>query len=173
MKEIYIILSHSGTIISKIIKIYTRARYSHVSIGFDPDLNEFYSFGRKKIDTPIGGGFIIEGKNRGLFRKLKNARCKVYKVMLTDEQYVTLRECINEFIRFQDTYKYNYLGILTTMFGLKLKRSHHYFCSQFVAEVLHKGKVWHCEKDFSLITPKDFEQIKNATLIYEGRVCDY
>lgn len=173
MKEVYIILSHSGTIISKIIKIYTRARYSHVSLGFGPELNEFFSFGRKHITTPLRGGFIIEGKNRGLFQKFKKAKCKIYKVILTDNQFEIMRSYINEFLKAQHKYKYNYLGIFTTMIGLKLNRPYYYFCSQFVAEVLYKSKVWNFNKDFSLIRPKDFEQIKNATLIFEGRVCDY
>ena len=46
MKKIYIILTHTGTILSKIIKKYTKDEFSHVSISLDVDLKEMYSFGR-------------------------------------------------------------------------------------------------------------------------------
>ena len=42
-KRIYILLSHSGSLFSKAINIYTKAPYTHVSIAFDKNLNELYS----------------------------------------------------------------------------------------------------------------------------------
>lgn len=35
MKKIYIILTHTGTILSKIIKEFTKDEFSHVSIALD------------------------------------------------------------------------------------------------------------------------------------------
>ena len=46
MKKIYIILTHTGTMLSKIIKKYTKDEFSHVSIALDKELNRMYSFGR-------------------------------------------------------------------------------------------------------------------------------
>ena len=42
MKKIYIVLTYTGTILSKIVKIYTRREFSHVSIALDEDLKEMY-----------------------------------------------------------------------------------------------------------------------------------
>ena len=44
MKKIYIVLTHTGTILSKIIKYWTKDEFSHVSIALDEDLKEMYSF---------------------------------------------------------------------------------------------------------------------------------
>jgi len=46
MQKIYIVLTHTGTLLSNLIKLYTKNDYSHVSLAFDEDLNEMYSFGR-------------------------------------------------------------------------------------------------------------------------------
>ncbi len=173
MKEIYIIMSHSGTFISNIIKFYTRAKYSHVSIGLDKSLTKFYSFGRKNPFSPIGGGFVQEGIDYGIYKLHKNARCKVYKLILTEEKYIHLKNSIYEFIEKQDEYKYNYIGIFTIMFGFKFNRKNYYFCSQFVAEILQLNQIIQFNKDFSLIRPTDFEKVEEAKLIFEGKVADY
>lgn len=173
MKEIYIIMSHSGTIISNIIKFYTRANYSHVSIGLDKSLTEFYSFGRKNPASPIGGGFVREGINQGIYKLYKNAKCKVYNLTLTDEKYEQLKQAIYDFVERQNSFKYNYVGIFTIMFGFKFNRKNYYFCSQFVSEILHVNQIIEFNKDFSLIKPQDFEKVKDAKLIFEGKVADY
>lgn len=48
-KKIYIILTYSGTILSRLIKVYTREKYCHVSVALDENLNEMYSFGRLNL----------------------------------------------------------------------------------------------------------------------------
>ena len=44
MKEIYFVLTHTGTALSKIIKGFTKDEFSHVSISLDINLKEMYSF---------------------------------------------------------------------------------------------------------------------------------
>lgn len=38
--KIYIVLTHTGTILSKIVKWYTKKDFSHVSISLDKELND-------------------------------------------------------------------------------------------------------------------------------------
>ena len=52
-KKIYIVLTYSGTILSRIIRAYTGDEYSHVSIALDKDLEEMYSFGRLNPYNPL------------------------------------------------------------------------------------------------------------------------
>lgn len=40
MKKIYIVLTHTGTTLSKIIKSYTKDESSHVSIALDSELQD-------------------------------------------------------------------------------------------------------------------------------------
>ena len=44
MKKIYIILTHTGTALSKIIKGFTKDEFSHVSIALDIELKENVQF---------------------------------------------------------------------------------------------------------------------------------
>ena len=53
MKKIYIILTYTGTLLSKIIKFYTKNEFSHVSISLDKELKYMYSFGRLNAYNPF------------------------------------------------------------------------------------------------------------------------
>ena len=57
---IYIVLSHTGTVLSRLIKTFTRAEYSHVSISLDKNLEKMYSFGRINPYNPFYAGFVHE-----------------------------------------------------------------------------------------------------------------
>ena len=60
MKEIYIVLTHTGTTLSKLIKSYTKDEFSHVSIALDIKLEKMYSFGRLNPYNPFVAGFVHE-----------------------------------------------------------------------------------------------------------------
>lgn len=47
-KDVYIVLTGTGTTFSGFIKWFTKADLNHASIAFDSELREVYSFGRKK-----------------------------------------------------------------------------------------------------------------------------
>ena len=40
MKKIYIVLTYTGTILAKIVRMYTKREFSHVSIALDEDLKK-------------------------------------------------------------------------------------------------------------------------------------
>lgn len=68
MKKIYVILLHTNTIPSKLVRFFTRYKYSHVAISLSRKCDILYSFGRKKIDSIFNGGFVIQ-KNKMIFLK--------------------------------------------------------------------------------------------------------
>lgn len=43
-KTIYIVLSQTGTVLSRVLRLFTRAEYNHVSIALDENLDYMYSF---------------------------------------------------------------------------------------------------------------------------------
>ena len=47
-KNIYLILTHTGTTWSKIIKKLNDYKYSHVMLSLDDNFDRMYSFGRKE-----------------------------------------------------------------------------------------------------------------------------
>ena len=60
MKNIYIIVSNSGSLVSKVLKYFTKEEYVHVTISLDKKLENAYSFGRKYTYIPLPGGLINE-----------------------------------------------------------------------------------------------------------------
>jgi len=83
MKTVYLLLTRSATIFSRVIRLFTAAPYTHVSISVaeDPDAfladprSGFYSFGRKNPYLPFPAGFIRETRDGGYFQCFPDTRC--------------------------------------------------------------------------------------------------
>ena len=69
MKKIYILLMHTKTIPSKIVRFFTRYKYSHVAMSLDKSCEVTYSFGRRKLNSILNGGFNILNKEGEFFKK--------------------------------------------------------------------------------------------------------
>ena len=76
-KTIYIVLTDTGTVLSKMIGMYTRKDLNHVSIAFDEQLTEMYSFGRKYQSNPFIAGFVKENAADGIFN---GANCAILEL---------------------------------------------------------------------------------------------
>lgn len=172
-KFIYILLTDTGTMFTRLIKRYTAAPYNHASIALDEELKEVYSFGRKCATNPWSAGFVEEDINEGVYRHFPSTRCVVLRLKVTMEQFEELKRSIQYYKRNKELYKYNLLGL----FFLAMKRSyapkHAYFCSQFVAELLRgmNLKLWN--RSSALVTPHDFLIHPDFEVIYEGMLYDY
>lgn len=172
MKNIYIILTQSGTGVSKTLKFITKDTYNHASIALDSTLQEFYSFGRKKVNNPLNGGFIIETPFTAVFAKYSNTPCMVLELPLSNEQYNDMEELINTFIKNKENFKYAFLGLFLTDTFLNLSNPNKFFCSQFVAHVLNKVGIKTAKKPIH-IHPIDFLKLNNVKIIYEGILQKY
>lgn len=173
MRSIYIIMTATGTWFSRCIGLYTRERYNHVSLCLDAGINRFYSFGRKLVWFPLWGGFVIERRDTGMFKAFGNTTCAIYRLDIDDKEYKALRQSLKLFVRNSKEYGYNLLGLIGVMMNIPLRRKNKFFCTQFVATMLQTNRIHDFEKDPSLVTPRDFYDIKGMTLVYEGRLCDY
>lgn len=171
MKKIYIILSQSGTLFSKAIRCYTKDPYNHASIAFDANLNVMYSFGRKTRYNMLNNGFIEENLSHGLYSFFPNARCCIFEVPVTDEEYDAMYQLLSHFCYNAESYRYNFMGVLTYAFGKGLKRKDHYFCSQFVSQLMGKVESWNYIPE--LTKPMDFYYIKNKRIIFEGTIKEF
>lgn len=167
MKSIYIILSQSGTEVSRMLKLITGEKYNHSSICIDDSFNEFYSFGRKKINNPLIGGFIIENAFKHVFGKYENIPCLILKKTISDEQYQKLRNTIKEFILNKDKYSYAFIGLAFADTNYSIVNNSKFFCSQFVAKLLNDIEIQTPKKPEHM-HPMDFIQIDNAQILYEG-----
>ena len=98
MKKVYIILSQSGTFISKALKFFSHDEFNHSSICIDDSFERFYSFGRLKINNPLCGGFLIENAFTHVFGKFKEIPCMILELAVTDEQFDIIEKTLDGFI---------------------------------------------------------------------------
>ncbi len=170
-RTIYVVVTRTDTIPSRMIRAYTRSLYNHVSLSFDDELKDMVSFGRLYPSLPVPGGFVHEGKDKGFFRRFQNTYCRVYEKEVGEKEYQTFRQLLYRF--HQRHFKFNNLGLFTLMAGIPLERENAYFCSQFCGKMLDESGIHGFEKPFGLLRPSDFCQLDGFTLLYEGRLCDF
>ena len=170
MKKIYLVLTHSGTIMSKIVRLYTRYTYSHVSLSLDKKISNMYSFGRRNVYNIFDGGFVIQNKKSKFYKRFKNTKCIILELSVSEEQYTDLKNILEEYKENIDIYKYDIIGVFLRTFNIKLKRENYYYCTKFVKEVLESSNIYKFENDF--IKPKDFMKIPNK-VIYKGKLLNY
>ena len=172
MKKLYIVLAHTGTILSRIIKMKTGAEYTHSSIALDENLDEMYSFGRKYSYIAFIGGFVKEGASFGTYKRFYNTEISIFELNVTYEQYNKIQEIIEYVKLHKDEYKFNILGLFLAGFNRKRKKEKTYYCAEFVKKVLEKADV-----DVSnlpeVIKPENFKNLKDSKLIYKGLLKDY
>ena len=172
-RYVYILLSGTNTIIAKLIRLYTGKPFSHVSLALDAELEELYSFARKQRFNPLNSGFIKENINKGVFGADKNARCGVYRIPVTDEQYEKISKEIKHFVKNEGDYGYNFLGLFSAMFGKNVVDDTHFMCSQFVCYVCNKSGVFLFPETDELIRPFDFHLQLKDKQIYMGKLSEY
>lgn len=172
MKKIYIMVSYTGTILSNLIRMYTRKEYTHVSISLDMQLKELYSFGRINPYNAFIGGFVREGKNFGTFKRFKKTKVAIYSLDVKDENYERAKEMINSIKERKEEYKFNFIGLFLVMFHKKINRKKAFYCAEFVKYVLENSKSID-EKLPQIVKPEDFQNIDGITLEYKGLFRSY
>ena len=170
-KKIYIVLTYTGTVLSKIIKIYTKAEFSHVSLSLDKKLQKMYSFGRINPYNPFIGGFVHEGIDRGTFKRFKNTKTEIYCIEVTNKQYNQIRKEIVKFKNNKINYKFNIIGLFLSAINYKYTKENSFYCAEFV-------KYLTDEADLKLnlpstVKPMDFKKNNDLELLYKGKLKNY
>ena len=170
MKKIYVLLTKTGTVPSKIIGKLSRARFSHASLSIDNEFTDMFSFGRKGMKV-FPGGFAKENLRTRVLKKYENCPCEVISMEVTDENYEKIKNKALYFSDNKDLFGYSYIGIFACWCRIKLKFKNRYFCSQCVSEILKAGNV-QLPYDPLLMRPMDFMKIKDIKKEYLGTVKD-
>lgn len=170
-KKIYIVLTYTGTILSKIIRIYTRAEFCHVSLSLDKRLNKMYSFGRLNPYNPFIGGFVHEGINRGTFKRFKKTKTEIYEIEITNEQYNNIRQEIKKIMYDKENYKFNRIGLFLSAINYKYAKEKSFYCAEFVKHLIDTANI---ELDLpNTVKPIDFKKYNNLDLLYKGILKNY
>lgn len=172
MRSIYILATKTNTYTSKTIKFFTNAKYTHASISFEENLQPLYSFCRKYVYFPLPGGLHHEHLETGFFKKQGAIPCALYEIKVTDEIYNKAFNEVNNMFVNSKNYKFSVLGLIFCGCRIPVKRKHHYFCSEFVSEILDKSNALELPKVPQLMRPSDFDKISSLNCIYKGNLKD-
>lgn len=172
-KQIYIVVSQTGTILSRFLKLVTSAEYNHVSISLVPDLQTMYSFGRRHPYNPFWGGFVVESPHAGTFKRFSETKVIVLSIAVSEEQYEAIRSKLNLMLSHRKTYHYNYLGLGLAAFHIYYRKAKHYYCSEFVKELLARFNVQGSEQLAPIVQPIHFLTLPYAQTIYCGKLREY
>ena len=170
-KKIYIVLTYTGTVLSKLIRISTKAEYSHVSLSLDKKLNKMYSFGRLNPYNPFIGGFVHEGINIGTFKRFKKTKTEIYSIEITNKQYNKIKQIIKDINKNKKSYKFNRLGLALALINYRYERKNKFYCAQFVRYLIDSANI---DASFSnAVRPMDFKKYNNFNLLYKGILKNY
>ena len=168
--RVYILLTQTSSVLTKVLKFCTRTPYNHVSLAFDERLEYTYSFGRLNPNDPLIGGFTHERLDAGVF---KDAVCQVFGLTVTESQYAKMRQRVALMQANQQKYKFNFAGLFAAALKVDLKREHAYFCSQFVSALLQEVGLFPEDLPPHLVKPTDIATYLDLQLEYEGGLQPY
>lgn len=172
MKEVYIILTQSGTYFSRLLKVFTGDEFNHASICLDKNFKEFYSFGRLKVNNPFIGGFVKENAFTHVFGKFERVPCMVIKKEISEHQYNKIRALINTFARRSYIYGYDYINLALAKTFFRVSHRKRFFCSEFVAHLFKKANV-SIPKIPEKMKPYDFTEMDDVEVIYKGELKEW
>lgn len=172
-RHIYIIISQTGTLLSRILRRVTGAEYNHVSIGLNKELEFMYSFGRKNPYNPFWGGFVVESPHSGTFKRFYNTRVVVLDLEIDALRYEGICRTVNEMLKNRAKYGYNCIGLLLAAFKIVYRAKNHYYCSEFVKYMLQKYNIEGSEALPAIAQPIHFLNIPKSHLLYIGKLTDY
>ena len=170
MEHIYIMLSATNSMLSTAIGVVTKKKYNHISISFDKELDEVYSFGRLNPNNPFSGGFSREQVTLNFYLK---AECQIYELEVTREQFKKIRAIIDQYDKNKHYYYYNLLGLVTAWLNIPWDRPDAYFCSEFVSTVLIESDVLDKSLIPSVTRPHDIINNLDLALYFEGHMWQY
>ena len=172
-RNIYIVISQTGTILSVLLKSITKKEYNHASISLNKNLSPMYSFGRMNPYNPVWGGFVLESINAGTFKRFKNTRAIVLEIPIEKEDYENLRDRLRSMHKNSNNYGYNYLGLFMAAIKIKWSQKNAFYCSEFVKDLLIMYRVNGYEQLVGIVHPIQFLNLPEARVVYKGRLRNY
>lgn len=164
---LYIVLTRTNTMVSKLIRAFKHDEYTHAAISFDKELNQMYSFGRRKTYNPFVGRFKKEDINEGVYKFCDTIPGVILEVEVSKEQYERAKELLYKFIANSCIYKYNYMGLIHSLLNKPACREDRFLCSEFVYHILKESGVVDFDISRNLVRPISLLNIEGK-MIYNG-----
>ncbi len=169
-ERIFIVVTQTGTILSRILKRITHADYNHVSLSTDPELNRMYSFGRKNPYNPFWGGFVLESPHFGTFKRFSETEAVVLSLPVTKEMKDEIEARLETMYRNRREYRYDTLGLLLAAIKIQFLRENTYYCSSFVLDFLLSFDLAQEDLFSKFPEPMEFLNLRGGEIIYRGKL---
>ena len=167
--SIYILLTRTSSLMSRLVRFFTRAVYTHAALALDDEFEETYSFTRRNPHLILPAGLARENLWRGLYFSRHDPPCRVYRLRLSAEEYERISGRVRAMYAERGRYHYNFLGVAANFFGHQYSSPRRYFCSEFVASLVAMretgGEI--CPAG---TRPMDLIDLPGAECVYEGTV---
>ena len=161
---VFIILMHTGTTLSSIIKNVTRDDFSHVAISFNSKLSPLYSFGTKDYYTR-DHGFVQHDTKDDFYRHYKSTY-SVFVMYVSKEQRDKMLNRLQYFIDNADSFKFDIAALIACALKIPTEFRKKFFCSRFCMEIIGQGIE--LEKVPSLWSPQQMSELNNISLVNKG-----
>ena len=170
MKTIYILLTRSDTVLSRMVHFVTADCYTHVSLSFDKSLQPLYSSSRKNGRTLFPAGPCREHLQGGYYQKHGQTPCALYELPVSDEVYWSVKQGVQQIMENERDYHFNIIGLLLCQLNVPYHRKRHFFCSQFVSQVLEENGAIELPKDPTVMKPSDYMSMPELVCRFQGRL---
>jgi len=161
-KYIYVAFLVTNTSMGKLIRFFTRNRYSHVTIALDHCLNKMYSFARYHVNSPISGGFVTEYPDRYLSDN-HDVTVKLCQLPVTKDEYEMISERITYFHENREDMLYNTLNAVLSLLRRRVEVKNSYTCLEFVTYLLGYSNV---------LAIRELERRLDHYVVYNGSFRD-
>lgn len=167
---VYIILTYTGSFVSRTVKLFTGDEYTHASISFDSSLTTMYTFGRARDESITDGMFKIEDISSPYYQERKNpVPYGVFCVPVTPAEKKNMEKKIAYFAKNKSKFQFDFFGLILNGLGIPNNPKNRYFCSRFVAEILNAGDPNHpLVKEPSLQHPQTFAEDDYTYFVCSG-----
>lgn len=172
-KEIYLILTQTDSFPSRMIKVYTRAEYNHISIALSSDLKPMFSFGRRKPHNPWIGGFVMEHLREGIYKRFPNTIASVLAISVPEKIHESISSLLYEMYETKEEFGYDYVGLALAAIRIRKTSDKKYYCSEFIKTVFEKYQVPGSDAIGRIAAPSDFLEYPNARLVFRGLLREY
>lgn len=126
MKSISVIWTKYSDPLAELVYNLTERTYTHAAISLEDDQAYYYSFCFKGFCRET----IEKYRRRGVKKSLR------MRLEVPEDVYEGLQRKLDFMERNANFYRYTKFGVFCALLHLPIRRYRHYFCSQFVAELL-------------------------------------
>ncbi|MBS7528345.1 hypothetical protein KHM83_16770 [Fusibacter paucivorans] len=154
-RVITVLLTRYYNVFSSFLYYLTGRGYTHASIALDEKNNYYYSFNFK--------GFRKEFPQK---HRQRGGKSISFKLAVNASDFEKIQHKIEMMEMEQSKLHYSRIGVFLCLLHIPHKRKNHYFCSQFVAEILQLSDSIKMKKHASLYLPNQLpsELAKQACL---------